>query len=376
MGKPKLSAQEQERYGRQLVLPNFDHAAQLRLMQAKVAVVGCGGLGCPVLQYLCGAGVGHFILVDHDVVNVSNLHRQILFTESDIGKNKTEVAVQRMLAMNGLVQTETYTAKLTSANAIRVLQFADVIVDCSDNFPTRYLLNDVAVKLNKPLVHGAIYRYEGQVGVFNYKSEINYRDLFAEPPAPELVPDCATGGVLGTLAGVIGSIQANEVIKLITGIGEVLDGKIFLFDGFQNTSSVFHLKKNDANTIRPANATNIHLIDYEKFCKTLPPNDGATMIKEITVEELKMMLNHEEDIQLIDVREPFEFDEFNIGGQLIPMSEIPDHVNSISKDKKVVVHCKAGVRSANVIAWLQAEHGFNNLYNLKGGVIAWKQASH
>ncbi len=375
MGKPKLSAQEQERYGRQLVLPNFDHAAQLKLFQAKVAVVGCGGLGSPVLQYLCGAGVGHFILVDHDVVNVSNLHRQVLFTEGDVGKNKTEVAVQRMLAMNSIVQTETYTAKITSSNAIRVLQFADVVVDCSDNFPTRYLLNDVAVKLNKPLVHGAIYRYEGQVGVFNYKSEINYRDLFPEPPAPELVPDCATGGVLGTIAGVIGSIQANEVIKLITGIGEVLDGKIFLFEGFQNSSSIFHLKKNESNSIRPTNAANIQLIDYEKFCKTLPPNDRATMIKEITVEDLKMMLDQQDDFQLIDVREPFEFEEFNIGGQLIPMNEIPDNVNSIATDKKVVIHCKAGVRSANVIAWLQAEHGYTNLYNLKGGVLAWKQAA-
>lgn len=374
MSEVNLSSEERERYSRHLALPGFDEAAQLKLKQAKVAVIGCGGLGCPVLQYLTAAGVGHFILVDHDVVSLSNLQRQVLFAESDIGRNKTEVVAERMQALNNAVQTETYTAKLTSANALRVLQFADIIADCTDNFPTRYLLNDVAVKLNVPLVQAAIYRFEGQVSVFNHKADINYRDVYPVPPSPDSIPDCATGGVLGTLAGIIGSIQANEIIKVITGIEEVLDGKIFHYDARTNESHVFQLKKNENNSVRSANRDAVQLIDYEQFCNSEQTTITTKMINEISVQELKTLMDNKEHFQFIDVRESSEFNEANLGAELIPMNTIPDHVNEIARDKKVIIHCKAGTRSGNVIAWLQAEHGYTNLLNLKGGIMAWHHA--
>ncbi len=361
------------RYSRQLALPGFDATSQQKLEEAKVAVVGCGGLGCPVLLYLAAAGVGHFILVDQDVVQLSNLHRQILYNENDIGKNKTELAAQKLHQLNSHVQTETYTAKLTSANALRVLQFADIIVDCCDNFPTRYLLNDVAVKLAKPLVQAAIHRFEGQVSVFNSTSGINYRDAYPTPPNPDSILDCASGGVLGTIAGIIGTVQANEVLKQIIGMQETLDGKIFHFDARTNSSSIFQLKKNPNNTARTDNKENIELIDYEQFCSAEKTTITTQMINEINVQELKMMMENKEDFQLIDVREQDEFDDANLSATLIAMSTIPDHVNKIERDKKVVIHCKSGARSANVIAWLQTEHGFGNLFNLKGGIMAWHQ---
>lgn len=359
-----FTSEEQQRYSRHFVLPGFGPEGQAKVKAAKVAVIGAGGLGAPVLAYLAAAGIGTLGVVDHDVVQLSNLQRQVLFTVDDLGKGKAACARRALLALNPGIQVEAFPVKLTSSNALALLANFGVIVDATDNFPTRYLLNDASVLLGVPLVYGSIFRYEGQVSVFNFSGGPTYRDLYPSPPRPGTVPDCEEGGVLGVLPGIIGSIQANETIKLITGLGDVLSGKLFILDSLTMQSRLIALPKKQERDIR-------NLIDYDQFCGI--STASAFSMKEVTVQELKSLRDANADFQLIDVREPHEFEEGNLGGELIPMAEVPTSIGRIEKTKQVIIHCRSGGRSGNIIQWLEKNHGFTNLYNLKGGIRAWAQ---
>ena len=372
----KLTNQEIKRYSRHLALQEFGLESQLRLKKAKVAVIGAGGLGCPALLYLAAAGVGTLGIVDFDLVDLTNLQRQVLFTMDDIGKNKAEAAAARLSKLNPLVSIRSYSSKITSANALDLLQDYDVVLDGTDNFPTRYLLNDACVLLNKPLVYGSILRFEGQVSVFNLEMEkeiysANYRDLFRLPPDPDSVPNCEEAGVLGVLPGMIGTMQVNEVIKIITGIGEPLANKLVILDALSMELTTIKIHSQDAKSAIT------ELVDYEDFCgisqqksKSLKINEGENM-KEITVQELKQLQDSGADFQLIDVREPHEYDICNLHGELIPQGEIPHNVDKIDRTKKVILQCRSGARSGNMVQWLEKNHGFENLFNLKGGILAW-----
>jgi adenylyltransferase/sulfurtransferase len=359
-----FSRDEQTRYSRHFVLPQFGHDAQLKLKNSKVIVVGAGGLGSPVLLYLAAAGVGSLKIIDNDQVTLSNLQRQVLFTTQDLNQPKAEIAAKRIKGLNPTIEIESIGERVTDINALSLLSDGDVVVDCTDNFPTRYLLNDACVLLNKPLVFGSVFRYEGQVAVFNFQGGVNYRDFYPIPPDPNSVPNCEEGGVLGVLTGIIGCIQANEILKILTGFGEPLAGKVLIFDSITLESTLIKIPdRKSRDTIKT-------LINYDEFCKvnqTKPSNN----MKEVSVQELKEMMDKKSDFQLIDVREPHEYDICNLGGELIPQGEIPHSVARISKDKKVIVQCRSGARSGNMVQWLEKNHGFTNLYNLKGGILAW-----
>jgi adenylyltransferase/sulfurtransferase len=357
-----FSSDELIRYSRHFVLPGFGETAQHKLREARVLVVGAGGLGAPVLYYLAAAGVGTLGVADADQVSLSNLQRQILFTEQDLGKNKALAASERLKALNAHIRVEPTPQQITAANALSLLASYDVVIDATDNFPTRYLLNDACVLVNRPLVYGSVFRYEGQVAVFNFEGGPNYRDLYPQPPTPGAVPNCEQGGVLGVLPGIIGCYQANEAIKIIAGLGRSLAGHLLLIDTLTlETTRIAVPQRNQRAAIK-------NLIDYDHFCG-LTKSDKA--MKEVTVQELKAMIDSKEDFQLIDVREPHEYDICNLQGELIPQGEIPHQVDRISKDKKVVIHCRSGARSGNMVGWLEKNHGFTNLYNLKGGILAW-----
>jgi len=362
----RLSSQELSRYNRHLVLPEIGVKGQGKLKESSALIIGAGGLGCPVLQYLTAAGLGHIGIVDHDVVDVSNLQRQILYNTQDIGRSKAFTAQTHLQKFNPHVRITPYDLAITTNNALELLVDYDIVVDCSDNFPTRYLVNDACVLLNKPLVYGAIYKFEGQVTVFNAplgeSRTGNYRDLYPTPPTKEIAPNCNDAGVVGVLPGVIGTLQANEVIKLICNIGEPLINKLFVFDLLSMMTQTIKFST--------SNKPITELINYDKFCNIDQTIKSNTM-KEVSVQELKDMLDQKEDLQLIDVREPHEVEIVEMGGELIPMGEVMDNVDKISKDKKVIVHCRSGARSGNVIQALEQEHGYDNLYNLKGGILAW-----
>lgn len=358
-----FSSEEQVRYSRHFVLPDFGTEAQLKLKKASVAIIGAGGLGNPVLLYLAAAGVGSIKIIDNDIVSLSNLQRQILFTVDDLNHPKAERAASRISRLNPTINIEAIRERIESTNALTLLEKIDVVLDCTDNFATRYLLNDACVLLDKPLVYGSVFRYEGQVAVFNYKRGANYRDFYPTPPDAGQVPNCEEGGVLGVLTGIIGSLQANEAIKIITGLGEPLAGKVLIFDSTTLESTFVKIPDRKS---RDAIKT---LINYDEFCNTTSKPKSA--MKEITVQELKEMMDAKADFQLIDVREPHEFDICNLNGELIPQGEVPHSVERVSKDKKVVIHCRSGARSGNMVQWLEKNHGFTNLYNLKGGVLAW-----
>lgn len=366
----KLTPQELLRYSRHLVLNDFGPEAQQKLKAARVLVVGAGGLGCPALLYLTAAGVGTIGIVDFDTVQESNLQRQVLFTTDDIGKNKAGAAINRLSQLNPFTRFMLHQLKLNSTNALQIIGEYDMVLDGSDNFPTRYLVNDACVLAGKPLVYGAILQYEGQLSVFNVPTgngnrSVNYRDLFPMPPLPDEVPNCEEAGVLGVLPGIIGSMMAGEAIKLITSMGVPLAGKLAILDSL--TLELTHVTIPDRNTRTSIN----HLVDYDLFCGINQNKSKSLGMKEITVQELKQMLDSQVDFQLIDVREPYENDMANLGGELIPMAEVPHNLDRISKTKKVVVHCRSGGRSGNIIQWLEKNHGFDNLYNLKGGILAW-----
>jgi molybdopterin/thiamine biosynthesis adenylyltransferase/rhodanese-related sulfurtransferase len=363
----ELSPAEMARYARHIAIPEFNTEGQKRLKQAKVLVIGSGGLGSPVLLYLAAAGIGHLGIVDFDVVDDSNLQRQVLFTVDDVGKSKAETAKKRLQALNPHIQVTVHNTRFTSENALAIIKDYDIVADGTDNFPTRYLVNDACVLAGKVNVYASIFRFEGQVSVFNYQREDgtrgpNYRDMFPEPPPPGLVPNCAEGGVLGVLPGIIGSMQASEVIKIASGVGDPLDGRMFLFDAASFTTRILKVSKNPETEIK-------ELIDYELFCGILP--DVEHPIKEVDVHELNRLQTTGEDFTLIDVREPYEYEIANLGGKQIPLGQIAQAAKQIPKDKKVIVHCRSGKRSADAIRELQNLYGFDNLYNLKGGILAW-----
>ena len=369
----KFSKEELARYNRHIIIPEFGFEAQQKLKAANVLVIGCGGLGSPVLLYLAAAGVGNIGIIDFDVVDDSNLHRQVLFGVDDIGKPKVEAAKRRLQSLNPHINIELYNTQLTSQNALDIIKNYDVVADGTDNFPTRYLVNDACLLLDKPNVYASIFQFEGQVSVFNYVNAKgdrgpNYRDLYPIPPPPGLVPNCAEGGVLGVLPGIIGSLQASEVIKVITGVGETLSGRFFTFDALTFETKTFNIKRRDINPLNGKNPTINTLIDYEQFCGVKAVEKP---IKEITAKELYDLQVSGEIFQLIDVRESDEYEKVNIGAELIPLATVADNAAKISKDIKVVVHCKLGGRSANAIRELEEKFGFTNLYNLKGGIFAF-----
>lgn len=369
MSEISFSKDELERYSRHLIIPEFNIEGQRKLKAAKVLVVGTGGLGSPGLLYLAAAGVGTIGILDFDEVDDSNLQRQVLFTVDDIGRPKVEAAKERLEKLNPHVNFVVHNVQLTSANALDIIKDYDIVADGTDNFPTRYLVNDACVILGKPNVYASIFRFEGQISVFNYKKEDgtygpHYRDLFPSPPPPGLVPSCAEGGVIGVLPGILGTLQANEVIKLASGVGEPLAGRLFLLDALTFETRTLKLHK-DPNTPEIK-----ELIDYEQFCG-LGGKKEESDVSEITVRELYDMQTKGEDYQLIDVREPYEYEIANLGGELIPLKEVTENVDKISSSKKVVVHCRSGARSAQAIEALKKKFGFDNLYNLKGGILAW-----
>lgn len=368
-----FSREELARYDRHIIIPGFGLEAQKKLKAAKVLVIGSGGLGSPVLLYLAAAGVGTLGIVDFDVVDDSNLQRQVLFGVDQVGELKVNAARKRLQSLNPNIEIIVHSTQLTSKNALEILKDYDVIADGTDNFPTRYLVNDASVLLGKTNIYASIFQFEGQVSVFNYtnaKGETgpNYRDLYPTPPPPGLVPSCAEGGVLGVLPGIIGSLQALEVIKVITGVGEPLSGKFFTFDALTFETRTFNIRRSPSNPLTGDHPTIKELIDYEQFCglKTV-----EKPLKEITAEELYEWQVKGEKFQLIDVREPHEYDIVNISGELVPLATVSGYAENIARDKKVVVHCKVGGRSAKAIRELEEKFGFENLYNLKGGILAY-----
>ncbi len=363
------------RYSRQILLPEFNLEGQQKLKQGSILVIGAGGLGSPALYYLAAAGVGHIGIVDFDTVDESNLQRQILYQTQDIGKPKVEIAALRLKQLNPHIEINAHHGPITSNNGLALIKSYDIIIDGSDNLPTRYLVNDACVLLGKSLVYGAIFQFEGQVSVFNQLHADgtrgpNYRDLFPEPPPPEMVPSCSESGVLGVLPGIIGSLQANEAIKLLSGIGETLSHRLLLFDSLYFTTQIVTLKPNPQNPVSGINPTIRHLIDYEAFCN--PAHNKPSAIPEISPVELNTLLKGSAKIQLLDVREPFEVEIASIGGTNIPLNEITRRANVIPIDIPVVVYCKSGQRSAEAIKLLQ-QQGFTNLKNLKGGILQWIQ---
>jgi len=366
---------EVARYSRHLVLAEVGWEGQAALKRARVAVVGTGGLGSPVALYLAAAGVGTLGLIDFDVVDVTNLQRQVLFGTSDVGRPKVEAAAERLHEANPHVHVVPHPDRLTSANALEILRDYDVVVDGTDNFPTRYLVNDACVLLGKPYVYGSILRFEGQLSVFDARTGPCYRCLFREPPPPGLVPGCAEAGVLGVLPGIIGSVQALETIKLILGKGETLAGRIIVFDALRFRWRELKLRKNPECPVCGEHPSITRLIDYDVFCGMPPaatPVDPAEL-PGLTPSELKQRLDGGEPLTLIEVREPFEWDIANLaplGARLIPLGELPGRVPELDRNAAIVLYCRTGVRSAMAVRDLRAL-GFSRVWNLHGGINQW-----
>ena len=367
-----LSKEEILRYSRHLIMPEVGMDGQLKLARAKVLMIGAGGLGAPLGLYLAAAGVGRLGIVDFDVVDLTNLQRQVTFSTSDVGRPKLDAAKDRLAGLNPKIQIDTYTTRLTSQNALELFRDYDIIVDGTDNFPTRYLVNDACVLLGKPNVYGSIFRFEGQATVFNYPGGPCYRCLYPEPPPPGLVPSCAEGGVLGVLPGIIGSIQAMETIKLILGTGQPLVGRLLLFDALAMKFRELRLRKNPACPVCGPNPTVRELIDYEEFCgirgEETPANTAG--IPEITSRELKARLDRGDDLFILDVRETHEYQICNLQGHLIPLGELTRRVHELDSSREIVAHCRSGKRSADAVQFL-LQAGFRKIWNLKGGILAW-----
>jgi sulfur-carrier protein adenylyltransferase/sulfurtransferase len=366
-----FSATEKERYQRHFSLEQFGEAGQHKLKEARVLVIGAGALGCPALTYLAAAGIGTIGIVDNDTVELSNLHRQPLYTVEDIGRPKVLAAQQRLLQLNPEITIHAHAMVFAPENALELIRNYNIVVDGTDNFPTRYLINDACVLLGKTNVHGSVVRFSGTVSVFNHKDRSgnfgpNYRDLFPVPPRPEEAPSCAEAGVIGVIPAIIGSMQAAEVIKIVSGIGEVASGQFIRHDALTNRQQVLRFEKDPGNPLNGATENFIFETNYPQFCYQTPQP-----MKSITVTELKTLMDQGADFQLVDVREIYENEAANLNGLLIPMGEIPTNVDKIDKDKQVVIHCRSGKRSANVIGFLEENHGFTNLYNLEGGIMAW-----
>lgn len=369
---PQLGAQEIRRYSRHLILPEVGTEGQKRLKAAKVLMIGTGGLGSPLGLYLAAAGVGTLGIVDFDVVDESNLQRQVLFGISDVGKPKIEAAAARLRDINPHIQIVPYETRLESSNALDLFRDYDLVVDGTDNFPTRYLVNDACVLLGKPNVYGSIFRFEGQVSVFWGAKGPCYRCLFPEPPPPGLVPSCAEGGVLGVLPGIIGALQANEVIKLIVGAGDPLIGRLVLFDALKLRFRELKLRKDPNCPICSEHPTQTGLIDYEQFCG-IEPEAPQEDDFEIEVTDLARWRNEGRDIVLLDVRTPQEYQIARIEGAiLIPLQELPDRLNELDTASMIVAQCHGGVRSAQAVHFLR-QHGFAKTRNLAGGIDAWSR---
>jgi sulfur-carrier protein adenylyltransferase/sulfurtransferase len=368
-----LTRDEVQRYSRHLIMPEVGVEGQRKLKAARVLCVGAGGLGAPAAMYLAAAGVGTLGLVDFDVVDASNLHRQIIYGTPDVGKRKLEAARARIAAMNEGVKVVLHELALTSKNALDVLKDYDVILDGTDNFQTRYLVNDACVLLGKPNAYGSIFRFDGQASVFAVKGGPCYRCLYPEPPPPGLVPSCAEGGVLGVLPGVIGIIQATEAIKLILGAGQPLVGRLLLYDALQMRFRELKLRRDPECPICGDHPTIHALIDYDQFCGVVAAHTQPTAggVPEVTVEELKAKLDRGEDVHVLDVREPNEYQICRIAGStLIPLGELSNRTAELDRDRELIVHCKMGGRSAKAVALLQ-ERGFTRVRNLTGGILAW-----
>ena len=370
--QPQLSQQEILRYSRHLIMPEVGMEGQLKLKQAKVLLIGAGGLGAPLGLYLTAAGVGTIGLVDFDKVDFTNLQRQVTFGSKDVGRPKLEAARERLQDLNPETEFVLYETKLTSDNALDILRDYDLVIDGTDNFPTRYLVNDACVLLGKPNVYGSIFRFEGQATIFALDGGPCYRCLYPEPPPPGLVPSCAEGGVLGVLPGIVGAIQANEAIKLIIGQGEALKGRLLLFDALKMQFRELKLRKNPDCLVCGAHPTVTKLIDYEEFCgiRGEEATQEKVSVPEITPAELKQKLDAGEDLFILDVREPHEFQICHLDGHLIPLGDLPKRVSELDSARNIIAHCRSGVRSAKAVSFLQ-QAGFRKVWNLKGGILAW-----
>jgi molybdopterin/thiamine biosynthesis adenylyltransferase/rhodanese-related sulfurtransferase len=368
-----LSNEEVARYSRHLIMPEVGMVGQLKLKAASVLCIGAGGLGSPVAMYLAAAGVGRIGIVDFDVVDHSNLQRQVIHGTPDVGRPKLDSARDRLNALNPEVKVETHDVALSSENALELLADYDIIVDGTDNFPTRYLVNDACVILGKPNVYGSIFRFEGQASVFATKDGPCYRCLYPEPPPPGLVPSCAEGGVLGVLPGVIGTIQATEAIKLIMGVGEPLVNRFMIYDALRMRFRELKLRKDPECPVCGDRPTVTELIDYDQFCGMTPgltPSDSVDGA-EATVEDLKARLDEGADVFILDVREPQEFQICRIpGSTLIPLGDLPQRLVELEGRDDMVIHCKSGARSAKAVKLLH-EAGFSKAKNLRGGILAW-----
>ena len=379
-----LSAAELARYSRHILIPDVGRAGQERLKASSALLIGAGGLGSPLALYLAAAGVGRIGIVEFDKIDESNLQRQILYGTSQVGQSKLQRAQERLADLNPAITIEPFEQPLTSANALELFARYDVVADGTDNFPTRYLVNDACVLTGKPNVYGSIFRFEGQISVFNYQGGPCYRCLYSEPPPPGLVPSCAEGGVLGVLPGVVGALQANEVIKALLGLGEVAAGRLVIYDALKLSFRQLKLRRNPQCVVCGEQPTVTELIDYEQFCGVPALNgsggqaaaalgaDGAGGgIREIDVHELQERLGRGDRVRLIDVREPWEAEINHIeGADLIPLGELPDRLAELDPEASYVVHCKMGGRSANAVAQMQ-QAGFRDVVNLEGGISAW-----
>jgi sulfur-carrier protein adenylyltransferase/sulfurtransferase len=366
-----LNNDEILRYSRHLIMPEVGMDGQLKLKAARVLCIGAGGLGSPLAMYLAAAGVGTLGIVDFDVVDYTNLQRQIIHSTADVGRKKLDSAEESLKAINPFVEIRKYDTRLSSDNALDIFRDFDIIADGTDNFPTRYLVNDACVITRKPNVYGSIFRFEGQASVFATEQGPCYRCLYPEPPPPGLVPSCAEGGVLGILPGLVGVMQATEVVKLILGAGDPLIGRLLLIDALGMKFRELKLRKNPDCPACGTHPTITKLIDYNEFCgirgEEAPVQTG---IPEIQVEELKRRLDAGDDLFVLDVREPHEYQICNIGGHLIPLGDLPKRVSELDSSREIVAHCRSGVRSAKAVDFLR-QAGFKKVTNLAGGILAW-----
>jgi sulfur-carrier protein adenylyltransferase/sulfurtransferase len=371
---PELTTDDLSRYSRHLILPEVGMEGQRKLKAARVLCVGTGGLGSPLAFYLAAAGVGTLGLVDFDVVDASNLQRQIIHSTKDIGRKKLDSAAEKLTALNPALNVVKHETMLTSANAMEILKDYDIVADGTDNFPTRYLVNDACVLLGKPNAYGSIFRFEGQASVFATKEGPCYRCLYPEPPPPGLVPSCAEGGVLGILPGLVGVIQATEVIKLILGKGNPLIGRLLLVDALGMRFRELKLRKNPECPVCGENPTVKELIDYEHFCGIVPESKEEKAVKngvpQLSVKDLKKRIDAGEDVFILDVREPYEYQIAQIGGKLIPQNDVPQRLAEIPRDREIVVQCRSGARSQKIAEFLK-QSGYQQVVNLAGGILAW-----
>jgi adenylyltransferase/sulfurtransferase len=366
-----LTNDEILRYSRHLIMPEVGMAGQQKLKAARVLCIGAGGLGSPLTLYLAAAGVGTLGIVDFDVVDFTNLQRQIIHSTADVGRKKLDSAAEKLKAINPFINLKTFETRLSSENALELFRDFDIVADGTDNFPTRYLVNDACVLTGKPNVYGSIFRFEGQASVFATEEGPCYRCLYPEPPPPGLVPSCAEGGVLGILPGLVGVMQATEVIKLILGQGEPLIGRLLLIDALGMKFRELKLRKNPDCPSCGTHPTITKLIDYNEFCGIRGEEKPVEMgIPEMQVEELKRRLDAGEELYVLDVREPHEYQICNIGGHLIPLGDLPKRVNELDSSREIVAHCRSGVRSAKAVGFLQ-QAGFKKVHNLAGGILAW-----